>query len=160
MVVVAQLVRALDCGSRGRGFKSRLPPYWRSLRSVSMADPHGISGSSADIWEKQSGTKIVSTKDAKREILRDLFFWSAWPTRKGIAEVVLTWIYDAQQVKTSSVLSYGLDELSCLHIVLHKTKPFLHRSYHKSWEQTYWTQFGRIFIYFTRYALETGMVYN
>ena len=26
MVVVAQLVRALDCGSRGRGFKSRLPP--------------------------------------------------------------------------------------------------------------------------------------
>ncbi len=26
MVVVAQLVRALDCGSRGRGFKSRLLP--------------------------------------------------------------------------------------------------------------------------------------
>ncbi len=26
MVVVAQLVRALDCGSRGRGFKSHLPP--------------------------------------------------------------------------------------------------------------------------------------
>ena len=26
MVVVAQLVRALDCGSRGRGFESRLPP--------------------------------------------------------------------------------------------------------------------------------------
>ena len=25
-VVVAQLVRALDCGSRGRGFKSHLPP--------------------------------------------------------------------------------------------------------------------------------------
>ena len=25
-VVVAQLVRALDCGSRGRGFKSRHPP--------------------------------------------------------------------------------------------------------------------------------------
>ena len=27
MVVVAQLVRALDCGSRGRGFESRLPPF-------------------------------------------------------------------------------------------------------------------------------------
>ena len=26
MVVVAQSVRALDCGSRGRGFESRLPP--------------------------------------------------------------------------------------------------------------------------------------
>ena len=26
MVGVAQLVRALDCGSRGRGFKSHLPP--------------------------------------------------------------------------------------------------------------------------------------
>ena len=26
MVVVAQLVRALDCGSRSRGFESRLPP--------------------------------------------------------------------------------------------------------------------------------------
>ncbi len=26
MVDVAQLVRALDCGSRGRGFKSHLPP--------------------------------------------------------------------------------------------------------------------------------------
>ena len=27
MVRVAQLVRALDCGSRGRGFKSRLSPF-------------------------------------------------------------------------------------------------------------------------------------
>ncbi len=26
MVVVAQLVRALVCGTRGRGFESRLPP--------------------------------------------------------------------------------------------------------------------------------------
>ena len=26
MVVVAQLVRASDCGSEGRGFESRLPP--------------------------------------------------------------------------------------------------------------------------------------
>jgi hypothetical protein len=26
MVGVAQVVRALDCGSRGRGFKSHLPP--------------------------------------------------------------------------------------------------------------------------------------
>ena len=26
MVDIAQLVRALDCGSRGRGFESHLPP--------------------------------------------------------------------------------------------------------------------------------------
>lgn len=26
MVIVAQLVRALDCGSKGRGFESRLSP--------------------------------------------------------------------------------------------------------------------------------------
>ena len=31
MVVVAQLVRALDCGSRGRGFEPRLPPFFKSL---------------------------------------------------------------------------------------------------------------------------------
>lgn len=30
MVVVAQLVRALDCGSRGRGFKSHHPPINRN----------------------------------------------------------------------------------------------------------------------------------
>lgn len=28
MVAVAQLVRALDCGSRGRGFKSHRLPYY------------------------------------------------------------------------------------------------------------------------------------
>jgi hypothetical protein len=28
MVVVAQLVRALDCGSRGRGFEPRHPPIF------------------------------------------------------------------------------------------------------------------------------------
>ncbi len=27
MVVVAQLVRALDCGSRGRRFETGLPPH-------------------------------------------------------------------------------------------------------------------------------------
>ena len=31
MVVVAQLVRALVCGTRGRGFESRLPPNEKSL---------------------------------------------------------------------------------------------------------------------------------
>ncbi len=32
MVVVAQLVRALDCGSRGRGFEPRHPPIFNLLR--------------------------------------------------------------------------------------------------------------------------------
>ena len=31
MVVVAQLVRALDCGSRGRRFETGLPPHKKSL---------------------------------------------------------------------------------------------------------------------------------
>ena len=30
-MVVAQLVRASDCGSEGRGFESRLPPFFKSL---------------------------------------------------------------------------------------------------------------------------------
>ena len=33
MVVVAQLVRALDCGSRGRRFETGLPPN-RTLREI------------------------------------------------------------------------------------------------------------------------------
>jgi hypothetical protein len=33
MVVVAQLVRALVCGSRGRGFKSPLPPILSPVHS-------------------------------------------------------------------------------------------------------------------------------
>ena len=32
MVVVAQLVRALDCGSRGRRFEPDLPPKKESVR--------------------------------------------------------------------------------------------------------------------------------
>ena len=33
MVVVAQLVRALDCGSRGRRFETGLPPF-KTLREI------------------------------------------------------------------------------------------------------------------------------
>lgn len=33
MVAVAQLVRALDCGSRGRGFKSHRLPKIKALRN-------------------------------------------------------------------------------------------------------------------------------
>ena|GEM_PF-6026874 len=32
MVGVAQLARALDCGSRGRGFESRLSPFCKRVR--------------------------------------------------------------------------------------------------------------------------------
>ena len=34
MVVVAQLVRALDCGSRGRGFEPRHPPFFFFLPGI------------------------------------------------------------------------------------------------------------------------------
>lgn len=31
MVIVAQLVRAPDCGSGGRGFESRLSPFFKAI---------------------------------------------------------------------------------------------------------------------------------
>ena len=37
MVVVAQLVRALDCGSRGRGFEPRHPPIFFFLKVFCVA---------------------------------------------------------------------------------------------------------------------------
>ena len=36
MVVVAQLVRASDCGSEGRGFESRLPPVKREVLKITV----------------------------------------------------------------------------------------------------------------------------
>ncbi len=36
-VVIAQLVRASDCGSEGRGFESRFPPGLRLHRSLSSS---------------------------------------------------------------------------------------------------------------------------
>lgn len=36
MVVVAQLVRATDCGSVGRGFESRLPPEFTDNKCFSL----------------------------------------------------------------------------------------------------------------------------
>lgn len=34
MVIVAQLVRALDCGSKGRGFESRLSPSAKKKEDI------------------------------------------------------------------------------------------------------------------------------
>ena len=53
MVVVAQLVRAPDCGSGGRGFESHLPPKVKGLAFArpffmffaQLVDPWSISGS-------------------------------------------------------------------------------------------------------------------
>ena len=36
MVVVAQLVRALDCGSRGRRFETGLPPSKKGLLCATL----------------------------------------------------------------------------------------------------------------------------
>ena len=46
MVVVAQLGRASDCGSEGRGFKSHLPPFRNEdlfLANKSFLLPYRIS---------------------------------------------------------------------------------------------------------------------
>ncbi len=40
MVVVAQLVRALDCGSRGRGFEPRHPPIFSFFVKVLFRFQH------------------------------------------------------------------------------------------------------------------------
>ena len=37
MVIVAQLVRALDCGSKGRGFETRLSPHTHFIVSFSFS---------------------------------------------------------------------------------------------------------------------------
>src|SRR3954469_329534 len=39
MVGIAQLVRAPDCGSGGRGFKSRCPPLFYPARSIGVLVP-------------------------------------------------------------------------------------------------------------------------
>ena len=36
MVVVAQLVRALDCGSRGRRFETGLPPHKKRVAYATL----------------------------------------------------------------------------------------------------------------------------
>lgn len=66
MVVVAQLVRALVCGTRGRGFESHLPPkadadasaFFVSDR-IGVAARHGVP----DIWGEQM-SKACFCKDA------------------------------------------------------------------------------------------------
>lgn len=41
MVGVAQLVRASDCGSEGRGFESRRPPHMRALGPLAQLAEQG-----------------------------------------------------------------------------------------------------------------------
>ena len=38
MVAVAQLVRALDCGSGGRAFEPRLPPQFKKAEMLVIKD--------------------------------------------------------------------------------------------------------------------------
>ena len=67
---VAQLVRALDCGSRGRGFESRLSPFWgrdvqalRFFNRSSMPKPRReiVAGSGTAIADslEPSGKAII-----------------------------------------------------------------------------------------------------
>ena len=43
MVDVAQLVRALVCGTRGRGFESHLPPENKKDEGIAKAMPFFVS---------------------------------------------------------------------------------------------------------------------
>ena len=63
---IAQLVRALDCGSRGRGFESHYPPFGLLAQSVEhwTFNP-GVPGSSPgwliyfDIGKKRSSAVVA-----------------------------------------------------------------------------------------------------
>ena len=65
MVVVAQLVRALVCGTRGRGFESHLPPKADAEASaffvsdrIGVAARHGVP----DIWGGSRCQKLAFVK--------------------------------------------------------------------------------------------------
>ena len=64
MVVVAQLVRALVCGTRGRGFESRLPPHPRSgcLKKLRDENPR-----TSGFDEAFSGTNVPPRKSVDGE---------------------------------------------------------------------------------------------
>ena len=44
MVIVAQSVRALDCGSRGRGFEPRLSPFKSPRNGAFLVGTHLKAG--------------------------------------------------------------------------------------------------------------------
>ena len=48
MVDVAQLVRASLCGSEGRGFKSRHPPFQVSKKSLNNKKGEGVKSHEKD----------------------------------------------------------------------------------------------------------------
>ncbi len=72
MVVVAQLVRALDCGSRGRGFEPHHPPcqgclidslsyFYSSLTLFTYCNPKRIRGFTAAkiLYEIKKGITFI-----------------------------------------------------------------------------------------------------
>lgn len=60
MVAVAQLVRAPDCGSGGRGFETHLPPFFTPLVDKNCS----ISGFFIDlIFKLFKGHKTKSTEN-------------------------------------------------------------------------------------------------
>ena len=77
MVGVAQLVRALDCGSRGRGFKSHHPPKLRNPVSVR----------NRVLFFKGVGsllTQACKNKNRRVDVVSDRVFWFGDP-QQGFA---------------------------------------------------------------------------
>ncbi len=64
MVDVAQLVRALVCGTRGRGFESHLPPHIlgcsQAVRHMTLTHARASSNLASPTIEQKEKTLIIS----------------------------------------------------------------------------------------------------
>ena len=78
MVAVAQLVRASDCGSEGRGFKSRQPPKERTEMSLSRTTDHFGGQVCGEFSEYHSFSKVTKLAQCGR-VLPDR--QQEWPHR-------------------------------------------------------------------------------
>ena len=78
VVAVAQLVRAPDCGSGGRGFKSLQPPHFsQGFQSLEWTVPSNITGTDPlgrFIIGFRSGLFMVNTSTAKAGLVSYGYF--------------------------------------------------------------------------------------
>lgn len=75
MVVVAQMARALDCGSRGRVFEPRLPPRKCSCNSVGLEcllDVEEVASSNLAGSTSHNTNQIKFTDHEKESFFVDL----------------------------------------------------------------------------------------
>jgi hypothetical protein len=67
-VAVAQLVRALDCGSKGRGFKSPQPPLKTLINSGFFRFLAGTKNARATLVLQQGRMRAMGGMSTRRQI--------------------------------------------------------------------------------------------